>query len=145
VFFFFFFFFFSFSFFEFLLSFFSLDTHDTCTISSTHAGYLPKNKVLLLNGRNILPSRLFKSLICSPIYKVFKFPYATRLYSHSEYAPPNTKLVALLTVTKVFVCAIPNRIILSPTNDEVPGNAMFAIVKNKNTSANLGIVCATPP
>jgi hypothetical protein len=79
------------------------------------------------------------------MYLVFKFPYATRLYNHSEYAPPKTIPVALLAVTTVLVWMIPNKILLSPTNDEVPGKAMFAIVKNKNTLANLGIVWANPP
>jgi hypothetical protein len=117
-------------------------------MSKMQAGYLPKNKVLALNGKNILPSRLFKSDIVSPwlnLYMVFTFPYATRLYNHNEYAPPKTIPVALLTVTKALVCAIPKRILLSPTKDEVPGRAIFAMVKNKKTLANLGMVWATPP
>ena len=60
--------------------------------------------------------------------------------SHRLYAPPNTIDVAVTKAANVLVWKTPTKIMNSPTNEEVPGRAMLAMVKNLKKATNNGMV-----
>ncbi len=72
-------------------------------------------------------------------------PNTTRLYIHSEYAAPNTSVVAAAAAIQKSYFTAPRITMNSPTNPLVAGRPALAMANSMKNAANFGIVLTTPP
>jgi hypothetical protein len=113
-------------------------------VSIIISGTRPNTNVKTISGNSKKYSLLVISC-CLPIKIILGLPNISLLNNQIEYIELNNIPKEARTMIDIFFSLIPIRTNSSLIKLEVPGKAMLAIVKKKNTVEKIGILITNPP